>query len=50
MTKQEREQIAEIKSKLESIYKWDNKNLLLRQYYKLDDSLQIINKLLKETD
>ena len=47
MTKKEKEQLAKVKNALENIFHYDNKNLLLRQYYKIDDCLQILNKLTK---
>jgi len=48
MTQKEKKQLEEIKNKLENIYKWDNKNLLLRQYYKIDDCIEILKNLLKD--
>ena len=47
MTKKEKEQIEEIKDKLTSIYKYDNKNLYNRQFYKLAECVEILRDLLK---
>lgn len=48
MTEKEKKQLEQIKDKLESIFKYDNKNLLLRQYYKIDDCIEILKNLLKD--